>query len=101
MIPILFTFDQSLEMPAGVCMTSLLEHADEGTFYDIFVLHGPACDFSRSMLNKLPEVFGNCRITFRKVVGEFEGGYEIRGIPETAYYRLISPELIPEYDKIL
>jgi len=29
------------------------------------------------------------------------GGYEIRGIPETAYYRLISPELIPEYDKYL
>jgi len=34
-------------------------------------------------------------------VGEFEGGYEIRGIPETAYYRLVSPELIPEYDKLL
>lgn len=100
-VPILFTFDQSLEMPAGVCLTSLLEHADESTFYDIFILHGPACDFSRSLLNKLPEVFGNCRITFRKVVGEFEGGYEIRGIPETAYYRLISPELIPEYDKFL
>ena len=100
-VPILFTFDQSLEMPAGVCLTSLLEHADESTFYDIFILHGPACDFSRSLLNKLPEVFGNCRITFREVVGEFEGGYEIRGIPETAYYRLISPELIPEYDKFL
>ena len=100
-VPILFTFDQSLEMPAGVCLTSLLEHADESTFYDIFILHGPACDFSRSLLNKLPEVFGNCRITFRKVVGEFEGGYEIRGIPETAYYRLISPELIPEYDRFL
>ena len=100
-VPILFTFDQSLEMPAGVCMTSLLKHADKDTFYDIFVLHGPACDFSGSLLNKLPEVFGNCRITFRKVVGEFEGGYEIRGIPETAYYRLISPELIPEYDKFL
>lgn len=100
-IPILFTFDQSLEMPAGVCMTSLLLHADKDTFYDIFVLHGPDCDFSRSKLNELPRLFGNCRLTFRKVVGEFVGGYEIRGIPETAYYRLISPELIPEYDKIL
>lgn len=100
-IPILFTFDQALEMPAGVCLTSLLENAGEGTFYDIFILHGPECDFSRSRIQELPGRYGNCRLTFRKVEGEFVGGYEIRGIPKTAYYRLISPELIPEYDKIL
>ena len=88
-------------MPAGVCLTSLLEYADKDTFYDIFVLHGPQCDFSRSRLNELPDRYGNCRLTFRKVEGEFVGGYEIRGIPETAYYRLISPALIPEYDKFL
>ena len=29
------------------------------------------------------------------------GGYEVRGIPETAYYRLLAPELIPEYGKLL
>ena len=100
-IPILFTFDQSLEMPAGVCMTSLLEHADKDTFYDIYILHSPDCDFSQSRLNQLPGIYGNCKLTSRKVVGEFIGGYEIRGIPETAYYRLIAPDLIPEYDRIL
>ena len=100
-LPILFTFDQGLEMPAGVCLTSLLENAAKETLYDIFILHGPSCDFSASRLLELPGRFGNCRLTFRKVEGEFVGGYEIRGIPETAYYRLISPELIPEYEKIL
>lgn len=101
-IPILFTFDQSLEMPAGVCITSLLENALHETFYDIFILHGPQCNFSGGLLSKLPEKYsGKCRITFRKVEGEFVGGYEIRGIPETAYYRLVSPELIPEYGKLL
>lgn len=100
-IPILFTFDASLELAAGVCFTSLLESADPSTFYDIFVLHSPACDFSGSRLNELPQRYGNCRLTFRKVEGEFVGGYEVRGIPETAYYRLLSPELIPEYDKLL
>ena len=100
-LPILFTFDQSLEMPAGVCISSLLEHAAPETFYDIFILHGPGCDFSESKLNALASIYPNCRITFRKVEGEFVGGYEIRGIPETAYYRLVAPELIPEYDKIL
>ena len=100
-IPILFTFDQALEMPAVVCLTSLLENAGKETFYDIFILHGPGCDFSRSLLHELPKIYGNCRLTFRKVEGEFVGGFEIRGIPETAYYRLIAPDLIPEYDKIL
>ena len=100
-IPILFTFDKGLEMPAGVCLTSLLENAEKDTFYDIFILHGPGVDFRNSKLNDLTGKYGNCRLTFRKVEGEFVGGYEIRGIPETAYYRLISPDLIPEYDKIL
>ena len=100
-IPILFTFDQTLEMPAGVCLTSLLESAGKDTFYDIFILHGPRCDFSKSKIHELSGRYGNCRVTFRKVEGEFVGGYEVRGIPETAYYRLIAPELIPEYDKFL
>ena len=100
-VPILFTFDSSLELAAGVCLTSLLESAAPTTFYDIFVLHSPACDFTGSRLNSLPGRYGNCRLTFRKVEGEFVGSYEVRGIPETAYYRLLSPELIPEYDKLL
>ena len=98
-IPILFTFDNSLLMPAGVCMTSLLENADPDTFYDIFILHGPGCDFSG--LDILKNRFDNFRMTVREVRGEFVGAYEIRGIPETAYYRLLAPELIPEYDKLL
>lgn len=98
-IPILFTFDNSLLMPAGVCMTSLLENAAPDTFYDIFILHGPGCDFSQ--LDILKTRFDNFRMTVREVKGEFVGAYEIRGIPETAYYRLLAPELIPEYDKLL
>ena len=80
-------------------LTSLLESASPDTFYDIFILHGPGCDFSG--LNVLKTRFDNFRITCREVKGEFVGAYEIRGIPETAYYRLLSPELIPEYEKLL
>ena len=100
-VPIIFCFDTSFEMPAGVCITSLLESAAPDTFYDIFILHSPESDFSGSALNLLPGKYGNCRITFRKVDGEFIGGYEVRGIPEITYYKLISPEIIPEYDKFL
>lgn len=98
-IPILFTFDQRLLMPAGVCLTSLLESAAPETFYDIYIIHGPGCDFSA--LDVLKEHFGRFSLTCLEVSGEFKGAYEIRGIPETAYYRLLSPELIPQYDKLL
>lgn len=100
-IPILFTFDSSLEMPAGVCLTSLLENADPDTFYEINVVHSDRYDFSSSRLNELPERYLNCSLRFLPLSGEFVGSYEVRGIPETAYYRLISAELFPEYDKII
>ena len=100
-VPILFTFDDKLVMPACVCWTSLMENADSDTFYDIFVLHSDKYDFSGTDLVKFPEWYPNCRVTFRAVSGEFTGAYETRGIPETCYYRLLSPELIPEYDKLL
>jgi len=100
-IPILFTFDPSLIIPAGVCISSLLESAEKDTFYDIFILYGESFSFDESYLDRLSNKYENFHITYRKVKGEFKGAYEVRGIPETAYYRLISPELIPEYDKIL
>lgn len=100
-IPILFTFDEKLVLAAGVCITSLLENAAPDTFYDIFVLHNPKCHFEDTLLPKIADKYPNCRITFRKVENEFQGAYETRGIPETAYYRLLAPELIPEYDKLI
>ncbi|MCQ2146602.1 MAG: glycosyltransferase family 8 protein [Bacteroidales bacterium] len=100
-VPILFTFDDKLIMPACVCLTSLMESASADTFYDIFILHADKYDFKDSDLMKIPAAYPNCKITFRAVSGQFMGAYEIRGIPETCYYRLLSPELIPEYDKLL
>lgn len=35
------------------------------------------------------------------VDGTFDQAFEIRGITTAAYYRLLIPELIPEYDKII
>lgn len=100
-IPIVFTFDNNLIMPASVCISSLLMNASADTFYDIFILHSEKCDFSKSQLVDIPNHFSNCKITFRTVNSEFVTAYEIRGITTTAYYRLLIPDLIPEYEKIL
>lgn len=100
-VPIFFAFDERMLMPAGVCITSLLVNADKDTFYDIFVLHNKDCDFSTSLLTRLPDVYKNCRISFRTINEEFAGAYEIRGITISTYYKLLAPIAIPEYDKIL
>lgn len=100
-VPIVFCFDDNLELPAGVCISSLLLHAAPNTFYDIFILHSDECRFPVGRLNQLPLHYGNCRINYRTVGREFEQAFEIRGITVAAYYRLLIPELIPEYDKVL
>jgi len=100
-IPIVFCFDDNLEMPAGVCITSLLVNANVDTFYDIFILHSDKCTFLDGKINELPERYRNCRITYRSVGREFENAFEIRAITYTAYYRLLIPNIIPEYDKII
>ncbi len=100
-IPIVFTFDSNLIDPACVCISSLLKNANPDTYYDIFILHSDKCNFSESKLADYPHLYGNCSITFRTICREFIDAYEIRGITTTAYYRLLIPEVIPEYDKVL
>ena len=100
-VPILFSFDDRMLMPAVVCMTSLLENAAPETFYDIIILHRPEFDFSGTALAELPRRYPRCKMTFRKVGDDFLGAYEIRGISVETYFRLLASELIPEYDKIL
>lgn len=100
-IPIVFAFDKNLVMPACVCISSLLMNANKDTSYDIFILHPANQSLNETDLVKLPEYYDNCKLTFRPVGGEFDNAFEIRGITTPAYYRLLIPEIIPEYDKII
>ena len=99
-IPIAFAFDNNLSFPACVCLSSLMKHAKHDTFYDIFILHSEKEALRTEELDKLPTFYPNCRITYRTVDNTFDQAFEIRGITTAAYYRLLIPELIPEYDKI-
>lgn len=100
-IPIAFAFDKNLVMPACVCISSLLMNAKKDTSYDIFILHPANQSMTQTDLVKLPEYYDNCKMTFRPVGNEFDNAFEIRGITTPAYYRLLIPEIIPEYDKII
>lgn len=100
-VPIAFAFDNNLVFPACICISSLLMNAKGDTFYDIFILHSEREKLDRGQLDKIPQYFPHSRIQYRVIDGTFDSAFEIRGITTPAYYRLMIPELIPEYDKII
>lgn len=100
-VPIAFAFDNNLVMPACVCLSSLMMSAHKDTFYDIFILHSATKPIIKDCLDKLPIYFKNCKINYRAVNDIFDNAFEIRGVTTPTYYRLLIPELIPEYEKIL
>ena len=100
-VPIAFAFDNNLMMPACICLSSLMMNAYEDTFYDIFILHSSNSLQKHDSLDRLPLYFKNCKIRYREVDDTFANAFEIRGITVSTYYRLLIPELIPEYDKII
>lgn len=100
-VPIVFSFDNNLILPACICISSLMMNAKESTYYDIFILHSEHENLNHSELDKLKKYYKNCNITYRTVDSSFDHSFEIRGITTPAYYRLLIPDLIPEYDKII
>lgn len=100
-IPITFAFDNNLAFPASVCISSLLQSAADSTFYDIFILHSESEVLDHSFLDRIQVSYKNCRINYRKVGHEFDNAFEIRGITTPAYYRLLIPNVIPEYEKVI
>lgn len=100
-IPIVFAFDNNLVFPACVCLSSLMMSAREDTFYDIFILYPASDGLRREEIDRVPKFYPNCRVQYIAVGDTFSGVYEVRGITTSTYYRLLIPELIPQYDKIL
>lgn len=100
-VPIVFAFDSNLLYPAHICISSLLTSAKSDTFYDIYILYSTKSGLTDNSLCKILNYYSNCRIQYRLVDNSFDSSFEIRGITTPAYYRLLIPELIPEYDKII
>ncbi|WP_270088417.1 glycosyltransferase family 8 protein [Sphingobacterium sp. SYP-B4668] len=101
-IPVVLCFDDKLLMPAGVCINSLLMHAHENTFYHIFILHDSDCVFPQAgYLDLLSSVYPNCAIEYRCVGPEFKEAFQVRGITQATYYRLLIPDIVTGYDKLM
>lgn len=100
-VPVAFAFDNNLILPASVCISSLMMNAAQGTFYDIFILYHGKSGLDRKDLDRLPLHYPGCRLNYCPVDGSFEQAFETRGITVATYYRLLLPELVTGYDKII
>lgn len=100
-VPIVFAFDNNWAMPASVCIYSLLVNAKETTTYDIYILYPKKSHLNTSYLEKVFDFFPRHKVKYIGIGDDFDKAFQIRGINTLTYYRLLIPELMPEYNKIL
>lgn len=84
-------------------LESILEHSSGNVNYDILIMTQDISDVNRTIIKKICDNYTNFRVRFLDPT-EFIEGYEffVRGhFSMETYYRLVLPELLPAYDKIL
>jgi lipopolysaccharide biosynthesis glycosyltransferase len=101
-VPISFSWSGSEELmiPLGVCISSLLKNAGKTTFYDIFILHHNLKEQYKDTIDRLKDVYTNCNISYIDC-GDSFSDFFIGRFATAIYYRLLLPEVIPQYDKII
>ncbi|QZT36383.1 glycosyltransferase family 8 protein [Halosquirtibacter xylanolyticus] len=101
-VPIVLSFDDQMALPAGVCITSLLDCAKVNTIYDIYILcNDNLSDVSRKYLLRLCDVYDRLTINFVDCGDQFKASFEVRDISVAAYYRLLIPSLLPQLNKAI
>ncbi len=102
-IPVVFTFDKRI-IPAGaIAIKSLIDCAKPETEYDIYVFHPDISDKIAVAFEKMIGSASRHKITFRRVdKSRFKDAPVSRGSwREIVYYRILIPELLPQYDKVI
>ncbi|HCW07927.1 MAG TPA: hypothetical protein DGG95_11255 [Cytophagales bacterium] len=104
-VPIVFTFDNNFFVAAMVTFHSMLRHAHENTFYDIFIMLDVE-KFKAENKNDLARLENDfshkCKITFIDMKN-FGDGFAIQDprFNFSVYYRLFIHNYIHIYDKVI
>ena len=101
-IPVVFCFDKRIVLGASVAIKSLIDCAKEDTVYDIRVFHS---DLDIENQKNITAILENSRhnIAFHYINPDiFKGApHNNKSWTELVYYRLLSPNILREYDKII
>jgi len=102
-IPVVFTFDKRIIWGSAVAIKSLIDCAEPDTQYDIYVYHP---DIDEKTINEIKKLAQNTR---HSITVEYISKDRFKNAPinkngswtEIVYYRLLIPELLPQYDKVI
>ncbi|MBB6500969.1 glycosyltransferase family 8 protein [Pedobacter cryoconitis] len=99
-IPLILAFTPSYLVPAAACILSVKNHAtSRDCFHFICLLTQRLSTESEDMLVKLGGT--RCRFSFIDLEGKLTDLYIDEKYTIAASYRLLLPDLLPEYDKVL
>lgn len=101
-IPIVFTFDERYLLPAVIAIKSLIDHSFDSTFYDIFILSDGLKNEQKLFISTNLGNKKKYKINWVNLDSNvFNNAPTARNWPKSVYYRLLIPELIKTYDKII
>ena len=97
-----FCFDSRIILGASVAIKSLIDCAKDSTYYDIRIFHSDLNLNAQKNISKLVENTKH-NIAFHYINPElFKGAPHNNGSwTELVYYRLLIPEILREYDKVI
>lgn len=100
MTPIVISFTRSYLMPVLVCLNSLIKSsADTETFEVICLLNESLTDGEKNLLDKISQ----SRLNFNYILidGRLKDIKVDKRFSEASLYRMILPDLLPQYDKVI
>ena len=101
-IPIVFCFDKRIILGASVAIKSLIDCAKNDTTYDIRIFHD---DLSLESQKNISQLTKNTRhhIAFHYIDSSLfkNAPHNEHSWKENVYYRLLIPEILKEYDKVI
>lgn len=101
-INIAFCFDENMTRQACVTIASLLDYKEKDTHYNIYCICTEGALRIQKYLQKIIKKRDKLtKLIMKRNVHNYEGGYEVRGITVSTYFRLNLHTLLPDVDKII
>ena len=99
-VPLVIAFTPDYFIPAATCLYSIFENMrPDGQLHVICLLGG---ELPERLRQKIQVIGGQCaRYSFVNLQGRLQDIYVDAKYTEAASYRLLLPDLLPEYDKVI
>lgn len=96
--PVVIAFNKKYLVPASVTLSSLVS-VSTGSFHIICLLVEELSDEEKSSFEKVGK--GRATFEYRLMTGKLSGVKVSERFSEATYYRLLLPEILPEYESVI